>query len=93
MAILTYKCNIAKEKRPKWLRCIISGLHNAERRTYNGNAAEYQSVKKDIDKLVDNMNIGGTMRSRVTTELVEDNGGAVLSVRRNGTPVVSIYIK
>ena len=93
MAILTYKCNIAKEKRPKWLRCIISGLYNAERRTYNGNASEYQSIKKDIDKLVDNINTGGTMRSKIRTELREDNGETVLFVKRNGTPVLSIYIK
>ena len=49
MAQLTFKCNIAKEKRPKWVRTIISGLHNIWGKELKGDESEFNTIKPGID--------------------------------------------
>lgn len=93
MAILTYKCNIVKEKRPKWLQLLIRVLANAQRWDYKGTREDFDHLKHSLDKYLDQLRLGQTLTSRVTTEIVEDRGNTVLFIKRNGTPVLSVYIK
>nr|DAV78537.1 MAG TPA: hypothetical protein [Caudoviricetes sp.] len=94
MAILTYKCNLAKEKRSKWLTYLIATLHNAERRTYDGNMTDFTNLQCGLNKFIKEMQQAGILaRSKVTTEIREDSGETVLFIKRNGTPLLSIYIK
>lgn len=91
--ILIYKCNIAKEKRPKWLQLVIQVLMNAQRRSYEGTDNDFEQLKHSLDRYIDQLRLGQILTSRVTTEIREDTGETVLFVKRNGTPVLSIYIK
>ena len=93
MVQFTYKCNIAKEKRPKWLKLLICTLANAQRWDYKGTHDDFAHLKRSLDNYLDQLRLGQTLTSRVTTEIVEENGETVLFVKRNGTPVLSIYIK
>ena len=93
MAIHTYKCNIVKEKRPKWLQLLIHVLANAQRWDYEGTREDFDHLKHSLDKYLDQLRLGQTLTSRVTTEIVEDSGNTVLFIKRNGTPVLSVYIK
>lgn len=93
MAILTYKCNIVKEKRPKWLQLLIRVLANAQRWDYEGTREDFDHLKHSLDKYLDQLRLGQTLTSRVTTEIVEDSGNTVLFIKRNGTPALSVYIK
>ena len=93
MAILTYKCNIAKEKRPKWLKLLICVLANAQRCDYEGTRDDFDHLKYSLDRYLDQLRLGQTLTSRVTTESIEDSGNTVLIVKRNGTPLLSVYIK
>jgi len=93
MAILTYKCNIAKEKHPKWLQLLMHALMNAQRYRYEGTRDDFEELKHSLDKYLDQLRQGLILTSRVTTEIVEDSGETVLLFKRNGTPVLSIYIK
>lgn len=91
--ILTYKCNIAKDKRPKWLKLFICVLANAQRWDYEGSREDFEHLKYSLDKFLDQLRLGQTLTSRVTTEIVEDNGKIALICKRTGTPIVSVYIK
>ena len=93
MAILTYKCNIAKEKRPKWLHLLTYSLMNAQQRPYEGTRNDFDHLKYSLDKYLDQLRMGQILTSRVTTEIREDSGETVLFVKRNGTVLLSIYIK
>lgn len=93
MAILTYKCNIVKEKRPKWLQLLTHVLMNAQRYTYEGRREDFERLKCSLDKYLDQLRLSQVLTSRVTTEIVEDNGETVLFIKRNGTITLSIYIK
>lgn len=91
--ILIYKCNIAKEKRPKWLKLVIQVLMNAQRRSYEGTGNDFEQLKHSLDRYIDQLRLGQILTSRVTTEIREDSGETVLFVKRNGIPLISIYIK
>lgn len=91
--ILIYKCNIAKEKRPKWLKLVIQVLMNAQRRSYEGASNDFEQLKHSLDRYLDQLRLGQILTSRVTTEIREDNSETVLFVKRNGIPLISIYIK
>lgn len=93
MAILTYKCNIVKDKRPKWLKLLICLLANAQRWDYEGSREDFEHLKYSLDKFLDQLRLGQTLTVRVTTEIVEDNGAIALICKRTGTPIVSVYIK
>lgn len=95
MARLTYKCNLAKDKRPQWIKTIISGLHNVWGKELKGDGSDFNEIKPGIDRLIYNMKATGAIKktSEVCTELVFDYSNSVLFVKRNGTPLLSIYIK
>ena len=93
MAILTYKCNISKEKRPKWLQLLTHVLMNAQRYNYEATRDDFEQLKHSLDRYLDQLRMGQILTSRVTIEIVEDSGEMVLFVKRNGTLILSIYIK
>ena len=93
MAQLIYKCNTVKEKRPKWLQLLTHVLMNAQRYTYAGVREDFEHLKHSLDKYLDQLRLGQILTSRVITEIVEDNGGTVLFIKRNGIVILSIYIK
>lgn len=95
MAQLTFKCNIAKEKRPKWVRTIISGLHNIWGKELKGDESEFNTIKPGIDRLIYHMKTAGIIRrtNRGHTDLVYDNNTSVLFVKQNETVIISIYIE
>lgn len=93
MAQLIYKCNIARDKRPKWLQLLTHALMNAQRYTYGGTRDDFERLKHSLDRYLDQLRLGQILTSRVTTGIVEDSGETVLLFKRNGTPVLSLYIK
>lgn len=93
MAILIYKCNIARDKRPQWLQLLTHALMNARRYAYEGTRDDIERLKYSLDRYLDQLRLGQVLTSRVTTEIVEDSGETVLFFKRNGTPVLSIYMK
>lgn len=93
MAILIYKCNIARDKRPQWLQLLTHVLMNARRYAYEGTRDDFERLKHSLDRYLDQLRLGQVLTSRVTTEIVEDSGETVLFFKRNGTPVLSIYMK
>lgn len=93
MAILTCKCNIAKEKRPKWLQLVTQVLTNARRHSYEGTRDDFEQLKHSLDKYLDQLRLGQILTGRVATEIREDTGETVLFVKRNGIVLLSIYIK
>lgn len=93
MAQLIYKCNIARDKRPQWLQLLTHVLTNAQRYTYEGTRDDFERLKHSLDRYIDQLRLGQILTSRVTTEIVEDNGETVFFVKRNGVVMLSVYIK
>lgn len=90
---LTYKCNLAKEKRPEWANRIISALHTLMSQRMTGNASDFSAVHSDLSRLVCQMKLAGVIKSPVTVELVTDDGETVIFIKRSGRIIISIYIK
>ncbi len=93
MKKVIYKCNLPCKNRPEWVRCIISALNNLYSYPMNGDLADFQNIKGSIDRLIFNMKIGLNIKSKITTEIVEDNGGIVIFIKRTGYILISVYIK
>lgn len=90
---LTYKCNLAKEKRPEWVKRIISALHTLMSQRMMGNASDFAAVHADLCQLVYQMNLAGVIKSPVKVEVVTDDGETVVFIKRSGRIIISIYIK
>lgn len=93
MKQLTYKCNLTKENRPEWVRRIISVIHTLMAQCMTGDASDFTAVQADLSQLVYQMHLSGTLKSKVTVELVTDKGETVLFIKRSGRILISIYIK
>lgn len=93
MKQLTYKCNLSKEKRPEWLRRIISALHTLMAQRMTGAAGDFAAIHADLSRLIYQLHLAGTLKSKVTVELATDEGETVLFVKRSGRILISIYIK
>lgn len=93
MKKVTYKCDLSIEKRPKWLRLMTSALNNLYSYPTDGSLTDFQYIKRSLDRLIYNMNLGIGLRSDVTTQIVEDSNQTVLFIKRGGRILVSIYIK
>lgn len=93
MKRVTYKCNLSKDNRPEWARCITSALNNLYSRPMKGDRADFESIKKSLDRLIYNLKSGNRIQSEVTTHIVEDFNETVLFIRRGGRVFISVYIK
>lgn len=93
MKQLTYKCNLSKEKRPEWVRRIISVIHTLMAQRMTGDASDFTAVHADLCRLIYQMTLAGDLKSKVTAELVTDEGETVLFIKRSGRILISIYIK
>lgn len=90
---LTYKCNLAKGKRPEWTQRIISALHTLMSQRMTGSTSDFASIRADLSRLVYQMGLAGIIKSLVTVELVTDDGKTVIFIKRSGRIIISIYIK
>ncbi len=93
MKQLTYKCNLIKEKRPEWLRRIISALHTLMAQRMTGDDADFASIHSDLGQLIYQMHLAGILKSKITVESVTDGGETALFIKRSGRILISIYFK
>ena len=69
MKQLTYKCNLTKEKRPEWLRRIISALHTLMVQRMTGDDADFASIHSDLGQLITRCTWQGSLKVRLRSSL------------------------
>lgn len=92
MATLTIDCRLKHEQRPKWLKYLLSALHNAEDFEYEGSLEELDRLQYGLNALIGRMALAGILEGSKVHAVVVERENAVV-VTRNDKRVMTINIK
>lgn len=90
MAILVYECTTAKERRPEWLRQIVSVLRNVQRKNYIGTREEMDDIQYSLNAFIRQLKLSGTLNVDVTTEITPGN---VLLIKKPRRTIITAEFK
>ena len=90
MAILVFECTTAKERRPEWLRLIVTVLRNVQRKSYTGSHKDMEEIQYSLNAFIRQLKLSGTLNVDVTTEITSGN---VLLIKKPRVTVITAEFK
>ena len=86
MAHLTVGCTVSLQKRPAWMKRLVTIVSNCQWKKYDGTLDELKGIRSGIEHYIRQMKMAGQTLVELTTEIATDN---VLFIKKNGKAFIT----
>lgn len=80
-------CTIIREKRPEWMKRLLSFLNCAQRKAYIGTQDEMTGIYGGVESYLRQMNLSGQTSFVLDAELTKDGG---IHIKKNGRTFIEM---
>lgn len=86
MAQLKVDCTVSSQKRPAWMKRLVTIVSNCQWKKYDGTLDELKGIRSGIEHYIRQMKMAGQTPVELTTEIATGN---VLLIKKNSKAFIT----